>query len=114
MSFGNKMIQPGRKEKPIIGKRNGINIRSRLKANKDMNQMTNGKYKQNKAEQKFKKELLIRCQGLCENCKQLPDWRGLSKHEKVFRSHGGNPLDPTNTEILCGRCHSQKHGIQER
>jgi hypothetical protein len=106
------------KRKPI-GQRNGIKIYSTLKskakfkAKKPINQMSNGKYKQTKAEQKLKQELLIRCGGLCEICHQLPDWRGLSKHEKVFRSKGGDPLDPNNCVMTCGKCHSQKHRIKE-
>jgi hypothetical protein len=57
--------------------------------------------------------LLERCGGVCEGWGMRPDFRGLSKHEKVFRSHGGDPLDENNTELLCGRCHSLKHGVIE-
>ncbi len=64
-------------------------------------------------ERKLSQELLIRSGGLCERCKQLPDWRGLAKHEIVFRSQGGNPLDKSNTVLLCGKCHSAMHGIKE-
>jgi 5-methylcytosine-specific restriction endonuclease McrA len=64
-------------------------------------------------ERKLSQELLIRSGGLCERCKQSPDWRGLAKHEIIFRSQGGNPLDKTNTVLLCGKCHSAMHGIYE-
>ncbi len=106
-------------ERKVLGTRNGLKIYKRLVAKKKLitkkpiNQMSNGKYKQVKAEQKLKKELVEKCGGLCENCHQPPDFRGLSKHEKVFRSHGGNPLDKNNVEILCGRCHSLRHGVIE-
>ena len=64
-------------------------------------------------ERKFKQELLVRCKGKCEICFKLPDWRGLSKHEIIKRSHGGNPLDPLNCLLLCGKCHSAEGGIKE-
>ena len=66
-----------------------------------------------KQEIKLSQELLEQSNGLCMNCGQLPDWRGLSKHEKVFRSQGGNPLDKDNTILICAKCHSEKHGIKE-
>ena len=57
--------------------------------------------------------LLVRAGGRCEICGEWPDWRGLSKHEKIKRSQGGDPLDPENCEMLCGRCHSAAHRIKE-
>ena len=57
--------------------------------------------------------LVLRAGGRCESCGEWPDWRGLSKHEKIKRSQGGDPLDPTNCEMLCGRCHSREHLIKE-
>jgi len=68
---------------------------------------------QKRKERALIRVLLERCHGLCEDCGKLPDWRGLSKHEKVFRSRGGDPLDPDNTEMLCGKCHARKHGLRE-
>ena len=100
------------KRKPI-GKRNGINIYTTLKAKK-INQMSSGKYKRVKAEQELKKELIDQCGGLCQCCGQPGDWRGLSKHERVFRSKGGNPLDKDNVEILCFKCHAARHHIVEK
>jgi hypothetical protein len=51
--------------------------------------------------------------GLCQNCKKLPDFRGLAKHHKVFRSQLGND-DYDNILWVCGKCHSRFHGITER
>jgi len=46
--------------------------------------------------------------GRCEKCGERPDWRGLSVHEKKFRSHGGK-LSLANSQMLCGDCHDKKH-----
>ncbi len=51
--------------------------------------------------------------GKCEQCHQLPDFRGLAKHHKVFRSHCGSD-DRTNLIWLCGKCHDKTHGIIDR
>ena len=56
--------------------------------------------------------LMERCQGVCEGCGRPPDFRGLAPHHKVFRSHGGKDT-LENLEVLCGRCHSSRHGIKE-
>lgn len=50
--------------------------------------------------------------GLCEDCGQAPDWRGLHPHERVFRSHNGK-LSLENSLMLCGKCHSARHGVKE-
>ncbi len=51
--------------------------------------------------------------GVCEKCHRTPDdFRGLSPHERVFRSHGGE-LSLANSEMRCGFCHSSIHGIRE-
>jgi hypothetical protein len=68
---------------------------------------------QKRKERELTLRLLERCGGVCEGCHGLPDWRGLAKHEIVFRSHGGDPLDENNTVLLCGKCHSLRHGIKE-
>ena len=39
--------------------------------------------------------------------------RGLYKHEIKFRSQGGDPLDPNNCLMVCGKCSSKEHGIHE-
>jgi 5-methylcytosine-specific restriction endonuclease McrA len=68
---------------------------------------------QMKAEKELSKKMLDKCGGKCMKCGNLPDWRGLSKHEIIFRSQGGNPLDESNCLILCGTCHNRVHGIFE-
>lgn len=51
----------------------------------------------------------------CADCKATePDWRGWVKHEVVFRSSCGSPLEEENCVVLCGRCHSKRHGIIEK
>lgn len=50
--------------------------------------------------------------GRCEECHRLPDFRGLAKHHKLFRSHGGKDNEQ-NLIWLCGKCHSKAHGINE-
>jgi len=52
-----------------------------------------------------------RARGFCENCRQLPDWRGLSAHHKIKRRF--NDDSPENLIILCGKCHSKAEGINE-
>ena len=71
------------------------------------------KAQQRSKERGLARELLQRANGRCESCKQLPDWRGLAKHEDKHRSQGGDPLDPGNCLLLCGRCHSREHLIKE-
>ena len=51
--------------------------------------------------------------GLCQSCRQKPDFRGLAKHHKAFRSQGGND-DTSNLIWVCGKCHAQFHGIKEK
>lgn len=50
--------------------------------------------------------------GYCEKCGEKPDWRGLSFHERKFRSQGGE-VSIQNTVAVCGKCHSENHGIKE-
>ena len=52
--------------------------------------------------------------GRCQNplCRRLPDFRGLAKHHKVMRSHGGSDK-PDNLIWVCAKCHSLFHGIAE-
>lgn len=50
--------------------------------------------------------------GLCKRCHKTPDWRGLAKHHKKFRSHGGTD-DDSNLIWVCGRCHAELHGLHE-
>lgn len=69
--------------------------------------------KQKVKERILSQQLLSKCNGLCMDCGNPPDWRGLSKHEIVFRSQGGNPLEESNCILICGKCHSKRHGIIE-
>lgn len=68
-----------------------------------------------------RERLLERCGGLCEDCHQWPDWRGLHKHHVNLKGMGGRhgaaraeSEKDENQLMLCGRCHSVKHGIIER
>jgi len=63
-------------------------------------------------EAEIKAQLYERAGGRCEDCGGRGDWRGLAAHHAVFRSHGGSDtLD--NLVLLCGKCHSKRHGIKE-
>jgi hypothetical protein len=72
----------------LLGERNGLKIYTKLaaktglKSKKRINPTSKERYEQNQKEKELKQKLLERCGGLCECCHQLPDWRGLSKHEK--------------------------------
>ena len=50
--------------------------------------------------------------GLCELCKNPPDWRGLHPHEQTFRSQGGK-LSMENSKMVCGKCSNKEHHINE-
>ena len=69
-------------------------------------------------EAKLKQKLLEKTdedyetRGCCPICGRWPDFRGLSPHEKVFRSHAGKPSEE-NTSLACGKCHSRSHGRNE-
>ena len=63
-------------------------------------------------ERKLTQELLEAQQGLCAECGRWPDWRGLSKHEIVYRSDGGDATDKNNCVLLCGDCHMRVHGLR--
>ncbi len=80
----------------------------------ELKRISNKMAAQKVKERALRLKLLERCQGLCELCHRAPDWRGLSKHEKIFRSQGGDPLDPDNCLMLCGVCHDLKHGIIDK
>ena len=71
------------------------------------------KAKQMRQERILEQEMLVQSGGLCNECHQPPDFRGLSKHEIVSRAQGGDPTDRENCDLLCGRCHSAKGGIKE-
>ena len=48
----------------------------------------------------------------CHACGDLPDFRGLSVHHIKKRSQGGGH-EESNLKILCGKCHSKEHGVNE-
>jgi 5-methylcytosine-specific restriction endonuclease McrA len=50
--------------------------------------------------------------GRCQNCHDLPDFRGLAKHHIKLRSRGGKD-NPENLIWVCGKCHNYFHGIKE-
>lgn len=50
--------------------------------------------------------------GLCQECHQKPDFRGLVRHHIRMRSRGGDE-GIVNIKWLCGKCHSLVHGIKE-
>lgn len=64
-------------------------------------------------EKHTREALLIECKGYCMECGGLPDWRGLSLHHENFKSRGGKS-EYSNVRLLCGKCHSQFHGIREK
>jgi len=98
-----------------IGTRNGIKIYARLKSTKPINRTSKLKDRQIRDERQLKKMLLIRCKGLCEECGKPPmDGIPLAKHEIIFRSHGGDCLDPDNTLMLCNICHDERHHIHHK
>jgi len=49
--------------------------------------------------------------GLCELCKNPPDWLGLHPHEKRKRSAGGR-LSLDNSVMVCDSCHKGQHHIR--
>jgi 5-methylcytosine-specific restriction endonuclease McrA len=80
---------------------------------KPINPISKKKRKEIKDEKPIRQQLLERCKGLCEHCKQSPDWRGLHPHELIFRSKGGC-LTLKNSEMWCGRCHAvEGHNLRE-
>ena len=61
---------------------------------------------------KMRQKVLDRAGRLCEVCRGPGDFRGLAIHHKVMKSRGGkDELD--NLILLCGRHHSEVHGIRE-
>lgn len=62
-----------------------------------------------------KARILQRAGGRCEQCHDLPDFRGLEVHEISPKQMGGTRIPYEDDELiaLCGRCHSGKHGIKE-
>ncbi len=74
----------------------------------EIRQVSNKMARQKRLEVELTQDLLEQCDGLCEVCRQGPDWRGLAKHEVRFRSRGGDPTDPLNCIMACGICHDHR------
>ena len=87
--------------------------RTELKRKTPLRKVSSKMRKQKVQEAKLTQELLGNSNGVCALCGRTPDWRGFSKHEIVHRSQGGSAIDPNNTILICGRCHSKQHGIVE-
>jgi|GEM_PF-2617556 hypothetical protein len=87
--------------------------RTELKRKTPLRKMSKKMRKQKTQEAKLTQELLEKNNGVCALCGRVPDWRGFSKHEIVHRSQGGSAIDSNNTILICGRCHSAQHGINE-
>ena len=60
----------------------------------------------------LKADLIIEHGGLCMECLQRADWRGLSMHHKVSLAQGGK-TERDNVILLCGTCHNYFHHIKE-
>ncbi len=54
---------------------------------------------------------MMLCKGRCEDCGASGPLQG---HEPLFRSRGGNPLDPEQIIMICPKCHQERHGIKSR
>ncbi len=71
------------------------------------------KAQEKRIEAELRAKLLEEHGGKCQECGNLPDFRGLSLHHRTFKSHGGIS-EPCNVLLICGHCHSKFHGIIER
>jgi 5-methylcytosine-specific restriction endonuclease McrA len=118
------MIHEKPKDKKPVGERNGIKIFTRLqgkvglkaknltfKKRKPIKQMSEKQKVKNKTLSEQRKILLSKSDGTCSVCGNLPDFRGLQVHHKIFRSKGGKN-NINNLELICGDCHDKKHGIK--
>ena len=80
---------------------------------KPINPISKKKRQQIEDEKIVRQQLLERCQGRCEICGKLPDWRGLSPHEVPFKSQGGR-ISMEQSKMVCGKCHNiEGHNIRE-
>jgi len=77
---------------------------------KPIRKISNKKRAQLKAERILTARLIIRQEGKCADCKEKLGF-GSAKHEIIFRSHGGDPLDEKNTVLLCLVCHGKRHRL---
>ena len=79
---------------------------------KSLRKISDKKRQQLKAERVLTARLIIKQNGKCANCGRGLGWRS-AKHELKSRAQGGNPMDEENCILLCGKCHSARHGIKE-
>ena len=70
---------------------------------------------QQKREAELRRQATERAGGLCEKCKELPDWRGLSLSHTKPKGMGGTTYQYSINEVqyLCFKCHNLRHGIKE-
>ena len=78
---------------------------------KPLRKVSDKKRKQMSGERRLTGLLIIKQKGMCAGCGCKLGW-GAAKHEVKFRSHGGDPTDLNNTELLCLVCHGKKHGLK--
>ena len=74
-----------------------------------MKRISAKKQAQLKVEKELTARLLIKQAGLCADCNRALGW-GSAKHEKIFRSQGGDPTNEENCILLCLVCHGARHG----
>lgn len=74
-----------------------------------MKRISAKKQAQLKVERELTAKLYDKQCGLCAQCHGHLGW-GSAKHEKLFRSHGGDPTSEDNCELLCLYCHGARHG----
>ena len=61
----------------------------------------------------LKNELMEECEGRCQSCGKLPDWRGLGLAHLIPVSQGGL-TSKENCRMWCGVCHDLDHGIVDK
>ncbi len=70
---------------------------------------------QQKREAELRRQATERAGGLCEKCGEPWDFRGPELHHKKPKRIGGttHQYSIDEVELICGRCHSLRHGIKE-
>ena len=77
-----------------------------------MKKQSKAKAEQLRMEKAVKEFVFARSNGQCEAClaRSLPIKMATTKHERIMRSVGGDPLDPNNCLAVCNDCHVWIHG----
>ena len=83
-----------------------------LRRTKGINKMSTKQKERNKRLDQIRVKRAVEQKGLCAACDNPPDFRGLQLHHSTFRSQGGEDNDE-NLILVCARCHSQFHNINE-